>query len=107
MKLSSQQFTLLVVFPVTCQMAVFECPSKQWLQSFLPALYRRFGRQAVLKENKLAARFDYAFHLSNGIDDAGNGAHGEGAEDGVDGATSQRDALAGKADKFDVQFCLI
>jgi len=65
----------------------------QWLQSLLPVLHGRIGREPELKEDEPSAWPEDAPDTLNGILDAWDGAQRERAHDRVNGAIVQWDAF--------------
>src|SRR6185295_5892636 len=71
----------------------FEEPVGDRLRPPLPAAYPRIGRPPVLEEDERAPWLQHAGDASNRLPDARNRAQREGADDGVDAAVIQGDAL--------------
>src|SRR6185503_1720514 len=92
---------------VPCDVTALEQPPCQRLRAFLPPPYPRLGRHTVLEEDELAFRFEDSFHAAQRLQDTGNRAERESAQDGIDGIVLQRDAFARKAEKFNVEVCAV
>src|SRR5206468_1683501 len=81
----------------------FEQPAGYRLRPLLPAAYSRIGRPPVLQEDESAAGPQDAGDASNRLHHARDRAQREGADDRVDAAVIQGNALPREVQELDVQ----